>query len=140
MLKKIGHGLLMVLLSPFMLVLGIGMAFFAFMGWAGEDVKTRDPRFLWVVFIAPGLVGWVWLIAQAGYDWHPDLWLGWTFRVSYGLIALYALFSLDRAEEMIRRQFPTLTKTQEKLAMYALIAINIPVIFTVFGEITSRHE
>jgi hypothetical protein len=140
MLKKIGHALLMVVLSPFMLVAGLGLAFFGFMGWAGEDVKNRTPRFLWVVFVAPGLLGWILTIAQVGYDWQPDRWLGWAIRVSYGLVAMYALFSLDRAEEILRRQFPTLTKTQEKWAMYALIAINLPVIFTVIGGFTSQYE
>lgn len=140
MLKKFGHALLMVVLSPFMLVAGLGLAFFGFMGWAGEDVKKRDPTFLWVVFTVPGILGWVLMISEVGYDWHPEVWLGWMIRVIYGLVAMYALFSLDRAEEILKQQFPSLTKNQEKWALYALIAINLPVIITVIGGFTSQYE
>lgn len=140
MLKKIGHALLMVLLSPFMLVAGLGLAFFGFMGWAGEDVKKRDSGFLWLVFTVPGMLGWVLMISEVGYDWHPEVWLSWIIRVIYGLLAIYALFSLDRAEEILKQQFPSLTKRQEKCALYVLIAINLPVIFTVLGAFTAQYE
>jgi hypothetical protein len=140
MLKKIGHGLLMVILSPFMLLAGIGLAFFGLMGWAGEDVHKRDSKFLWVVFTVPGIAGWVLTVSQVGYEWHPDFWLSWTIRVIYGLVALYALFSLDRAGEILKQQFQALTKKQEKWALYGLIVLNLPVIFTVFGALTSQYE
>jgi choline-glycine betaine transporter len=60
--------------------------------------------------------------------------------VIYGLVALYALFSLDRAGEILKQQFQALTKKQEKWALYGLIVLNLPVIFTVFGALTSQYE
>lgn len=134
MMKKIGHVALMILLSPFILAIGLGLAMFGFMGWAGKDVMKRDTAFLWVVFTVPGLIGWIICIAEAGFDWRPDTWLRWLIRIGYGLMAMYAFFSLDRAEDTLKKQFPSMTETQQKWALYLLIAINVPIIFTVFGS------
>ena len=129
-----------VLFSPIYLMLAIGVAVFGFMGWAGEDVNERSTRAILLLLTIPALVGWIIVGLRFWEIYSFEGWIGILLSLIYGLIALYAFFSLDRLEPAIIETFPRLDPKKRTWILYGFVAMNLPIILTIFNSLSSRYE
>jgi hypothetical protein len=125
MINRIFLSLLIPLLLPFLIL-----------DWIGKNVERSAPSFVWVASTVPGIIGWVLVISEFGYGYHPETWLRWI----YGLVATYAAFLIPRAETLLEQHPPTMTETQRRWVVRALMAINAPTLLTVLGPLIFNRD
>ena len=110
------------------------------MGWAGEDVNERSTRAILLLLTIPALVGWIIVGLRFWEIYSFEGWIGILLSLIYGLIALYAFFSLDRLEPAIIETFPRLDPKKRTWILYGFVAMNLPIILTIFNSLSSRYE
>ena len=139
-MKKVGAFLIHVLLLPAYLLVAIWVAAFSFMAWAGQDANKRGSSTVLLALTLPAIIGWVIIGLDAGEVYELRGWLRIVISLLFGLVALYAFFSLDRLEPALDEILPQLDPKRRKWIVYGFLALNLPVITAIFGSLSARYE